>query len=85
MEQKTRLRASNTSLVRDLARRTGMTHAQVNAELNRLAGLRRIGDATSDAAGAPARARRALDGQTLTVGIPRALAGPTGLLPLPGS
>ena len=48
MEQKSRLRASNTSLVRDLARRTGMTHAQVNAELNRLAGLRRIGDATSD-------------------------------------
>ncbi len=48
MEHKTRLRAVNTSLVRDLARRTGMTHAQVNAELNRLAGLRRIGDATSD-------------------------------------
>ena len=47
MEQKARLRASNTSLVRDLARRTGMTHAQVNAELNRLAGLKRIGDATS--------------------------------------
>jgi len=48
MEQKARLRASNTSLVRDLARRTGMTHAQVNAELNRLAGLQRIGDANSD-------------------------------------
>ena len=47
MEQKSRLRASNTSLVRDLARRTGMTHAQVNAELNRLAGLHRISDATS--------------------------------------
>jgi superfamily II DNA or RNA helicase len=47
MEQKARLRASNTSLVRDLARRTGMTHAQVNAELNRLAGLKRIGDASS--------------------------------------
>jgi len=48
MEQKARLRTSNTSLVRDLARRTGMTHAQVNAELNRLAGLQRIGDATSE-------------------------------------
>ncbi len=48
MEQKARLRASNTSVVRDLARMTGMSHAQVNAELNRLAGLRRIGDATSD-------------------------------------
>jgi superfamily II DNA or RNA helicase len=48
MDQKVRLRASNTSLVRDLARRTGMTHAQVNVELNRLAGLKRIGDATSD-------------------------------------
>ena len=47
MEQKARLRASNTSLARDLARWTGMTHAQVNAELNRLAGLQRIGDATA--------------------------------------
>jgi superfamily II DNA or RNA helicase len=47
MEQKSRLRASNTALVRDLARRTGMTHAQVNSELNRLAGLHRISDATS--------------------------------------
>jgi superfamily II DNA or RNA helicase len=48
MEQKARLRASNTALVRDIARRTGMTHAQVNAELNRLANLRRVGDATSE-------------------------------------
>jgi len=48
MEQKARLRASNTSLARDLARWTGMTHAQVNAELNRLVGLQRIGDATAD-------------------------------------
>ncbi len=47
MEQKNRLRATNTSLARDLARWTGMTHAQVNAELNRLAGLQRIGDATA--------------------------------------
>ena len=47
MEQKARLRATNTSLARDLARSTGMTHAQVNAELNRLAGLQRIGDATA--------------------------------------
>jgi superfamily II DNA or RNA helicase len=48
MEQKARLRASNTALVRDIARRTGMTHAQVNAELNRLANLRRVSDATSE-------------------------------------
>jgi len=48
MEHKARLRASNTSLARDLARWTGMTHAQVNAELNRLVGLQRIGDATAD-------------------------------------
>lgn len=48
MEEKTRLRATNTSLTRDLARWTGMTHAQVNAELNRLVGLQRIGDATAD-------------------------------------
>ena len=48
MEQKARLRASNTSLARDLARWTGMRHAQVTAELNRLVGLQRIGDATAD-------------------------------------
>jgi len=48
MEQKARLRATNTSLARELARWTGMTHAQVNAELNRLVGLQRIGDATAD-------------------------------------
>ena len=48
MERKARLRASNASRVRDLARRTGMTHAQVNAELNRLAGLQRVGDANAE-------------------------------------
>ena len=47
MEHKQRLRSANSELARDLARRTGMTHAQVNAELNRLAGLRRVGDATA--------------------------------------
>jgi len=53
MEQKARLRATNTSLARDLARWNGMTHALVNAELNRLAGLQRIGDATARVACAP--------------------------------
>ena len=29
-------------------RRTGLTHAQVNAELNRIAGVRRVAQATID-------------------------------------
>jgi len=40
------LRAANAAATRDLARRTGLTHAQVNAELNRQVGLRRIAEAT---------------------------------------
>lgn len=48
MEKKERLRAANAELARDLARQTGWTHAQVNAELNRLSGLARVGDATSE-------------------------------------
>jgi hypothetical protein len=32
---------------RDLARRTGLTHAQVNAELNRQVGLKRIAEGTA--------------------------------------
>lgn len=40
------LRADNANAARDIARRTGQSHAMVNAELNRLAGLRRITEAT---------------------------------------
>jgi hypothetical protein len=40
------LRAANAAAARDIARRTGLTHAQVNAELNRQVGLRRIVEAT---------------------------------------
>jgi superfamily II DNA or RNA helicase len=47
-EAKDALRAQNANAARDLARRTGQTHAAVNAELNRMAGLRRITDATVD-------------------------------------
>ncbi|MEI8104447.1 MAG: DEAD/DEAH box helicase [Actinomycetes bacterium] len=47
-EEKTRLRDANASLARDLVRRTGLTHAQVNAELNRLSGVRRVAEATID-------------------------------------
>lgn len=47
-EEKLRLRELNASLARELVRRTGLTHAQVNAELNRLAGVRRIAEATAD-------------------------------------
>jgi superfamily II DNA or RNA helicase len=42
------LREANAKLVQDLVWATGMGHAQVNRELNRLVGLRRIDEATVD-------------------------------------
>jgi hypothetical protein len=45
-QTKDHLRAANASAARDLARRTGLTHAQINAELNRQVGLGRIAEAT---------------------------------------
>jgi superfamily II DNA or RNA helicase len=45
-EAKDALRLANANAARDLARRTGLSHAQVNAELNRLTGIRRITEAT---------------------------------------
>jgi superfamily II DNA or RNA helicase len=45
------LRARNQSLVQELVRSTGLSHAQVNVELNRLVGLRRIDEATVDQLG----------------------------------
>jgi superfamily II DNA or RNA helicase len=45
-EHKSRLRAANASLARELVRRTKLTHAQVNAELNRLSGVTRVSEAT---------------------------------------
>jgi superfamily II DNA or RNA helicase len=45
-EVKEDLRAKNAAIVRALAAQTGWTHAQVNGELNRRAGLRRVTDAT---------------------------------------
>jgi len=45
-EEKRRLRERNSELVQVLARRSGRTHAQVNAELNRLSGVGRITEAT---------------------------------------
>lgn len=47
-EEKSQLRDANADIARELARRTGLTHAQVNAELNRLSGVRRIAEATVD-------------------------------------
>ncbi len=44
--EKKRLRDRNASLVADLARVTGLGHRAVNAELNRLAGIVRIDEAT---------------------------------------
>jgi superfamily II DNA or RNA helicase len=47
-ERKKALRDSNADRARQLARRTGLTHAQVNRELNRLAGIDRVTEATVD-------------------------------------
>jgi superfamily II DNA or RNA helicase len=47
-EEKQHLRDANATAARELARLTGLTHAQVNAELNRQVGLKRIADATVD-------------------------------------
>jgi superfamily II DNA or RNA helicase len=45
-DQKKRLRDANADTARELVRRTGLSHAQVNAELNRLAGVKRVTEAT---------------------------------------
>ncbi|HET9444369.1 MAG TPA: hypothetical protein VFO65_13650, partial [Acidimicrobiales bacterium] len=47
-EHKERLREANAAKARLIARHTGMTHAKVNAELNRVAGLNRISEGTVD-------------------------------------
>lgn len=47
-EEKKHLRDANAKVARELVRRAGLTHAQVNAELNRLSGVRRIAEATID-------------------------------------
>jgi superfamily II DNA or RNA helicase len=45
-EEKQQLRDANAAVARELVRRTGLTHAQVNAELNRRCGLQRVAQAT---------------------------------------
>jgi superfamily II DNA or RNA helicase len=50
------LRHRNAELAKDLASLTGRSHAQVNAELNRRAGLKRISEATVDQLDRRARA-----------------------------
>jgi hypothetical protein len=47
-QRRLELRERNAKLVQELVWLTGQTHAQVNARLNRLAGLRRIDEATVD-------------------------------------
>ena len=47
-DHKKRLRDANAEWARLISRRTNMTHAQVNAELNRLVGLRKITEATAE-------------------------------------
>jgi hypothetical protein len=45
-EEKRWLREANSALARDLARRTKLTHAKVNAELNKQAGVEKVTLAT---------------------------------------
>lgn len=45
-EAKQRLRRANQDMVRTIARRTGRSHAEVNAELNRLSGVAAVASAT---------------------------------------
>jgi superfamily II DNA or RNA helicase len=45
-ERKGRLRLENAALARSIARATGLSHAKVNAELNRLAGISKVTEAT---------------------------------------
>ncbi len=45
-EDKKRLRDLNAELARDLVRTTGWSHAQVNRELNRIAGVTKVTEAT---------------------------------------
>lgn len=47
-QQRLELRERNQKLVQEIVWSTGQTHAQVNARLNRLVGLRRIDEATVD-------------------------------------
>jgi superfamily II DNA or RNA helicase len=46
--RKRKLREQNSACVRSLVHRTGLGHAEVNAELNRRAGIRRITEATAE-------------------------------------
>ncbi len=47
-EVKDRLRVANAEAAKDIARVSGLTFAAVNLELNRLAGIRRVTEATAD-------------------------------------
>ena len=45
-EHKVKLRSENADRARDIVRMSGLTHAQVNGELNRLSTLGRVSEAT---------------------------------------
>ena len=47
-ERRQRLRDADAVLVRQISRITGLSHAQVNAELNRRVGVERVGEATME-------------------------------------
>jgi superfamily II DNA or RNA helicase len=45
-QEKAELREQNATVARELVRRSRMTHGQVNAELNRQSGVRKVSEAT---------------------------------------
>jgi hypothetical protein len=45
-EHKAKLRTDNADRARDIVRVSGLTHAQVNGELNRLASVQKVSEAT---------------------------------------
>ncbi len=45
--RRSELRELNQRRAHDLARRSGLTHAEINAELNRRTGIRRVSEATA--------------------------------------
>jgi superfamily II DNA or RNA helicase len=72
-QRRTELRERNHKLVQELVWATGQTHAQVNAQLNRAVGLRRIDEATVDQL-----TRRAREAERWLGGPSRSAAGSPG-------
>ncbi|NNE95365.1 MAG: DEAD/DEAH box helicase [Acidimicrobiales bacterium] len=67
-KERERLRRINAVWVRDLVLATGLSHAQVNAELNRLSGVKRVSTATAVELERRAAAAKSWHSRQLSVG-----------------